>query len=149
MATIASIEDLEFAQEDLDYESNGGIPIIISSINSLQVLDSYLKTTNGEKKLYRPNPQNNPITWELSLFIKRDKINKINSLVEKQMMITREFRLSFDTTLLSGFKFSINNSNFSVDSARVWLASFSINVSAYSTDNELRSKCKLSVTEIE
>ena len=149
MATIATLDSIILEKEDLDYESNGGIPIIISSVNALQVLDSYLSTGTGEKKLYKPNPPNSQIGWELSMFLKRPFVQKINELITKQMLITREFRITNDTTLLKGFDFSVNSSNLTVTGASVWLSSFSLGIGIFDANNELRTKCKLSVAEVE
>lgn len=148
MASVV-LDTLSFSKSDLDYESNGGVPVILASVSPLQVLDSYLITNAGEKKLYRPMPGNSQIGWEISLLAEKNVIKSINLLIEKQMNLTREFRITKDVSLLSGFLFGVDLDILKVNSARVWLSSFSIGSSFFDRDKKYRARCKLSVAEIE
>lgn len=147
--TSVILDVLTFGKSDLDYESNGGVPVILSSVSPLQVLDSYLITGAGEKKLYRPMPGNSQISWEISILAEKDVIKSINLLIEKQMNLTREFRITKDMSLLSGFSFSVDLDNLKVISAKVWLSSFSVGSSYFDNDKKYRARCKLSVVEVE
>lgn len=153
-AVAATLDSINFEVEELDFEANGGIPIILSNISSPQVLDSYLQTSTGEKKLYKPAPSTTPIGWELNLVLSKAKISSLYDLIQMQMVATRAFRISNDSTLLGGFNFKILYKNLLVDQTKVWLSSFSLSSSFFkvnrlSMQSSEMVKCKLSVSEIE
>lgn len=152
--TAATLDSIIFEVDELNFEEVGSLPILISSVSSLQVLDSYLQTSSGEKKLYRPSPQNTPVSWELNLILDKQKIELIYILIQKQMKITREFRRNKNTSELAGFTFSVNYNNLLSEPTSVWLSSLTVSApffkinKAASIDKEV-FKTKIAVAEVE
>lgn len=142
-----TLDNITFNEDELDYESNGGNPIIISSFSGIQVFDSYLINKGTEYKLYRPSPNNIPISYSCNLICTRSKIQELNALIFKQVNQLKQYRLTHEMSLIEGFTCMYGNL---INNVRVWITSLSIN-SSY-TDIESNSekiRCKIDLIEAE
>jgi hypothetical protein len=142
-----TLDTLIFQEEELDFESDAGMPVILSGIAAPQVFDSYLITGSGQElKLYRAYPNNIAMTWDVKLLVTRDKFLLIQNLIKKQTDLVKDYRKDHSKSgELKGFTFKANP----IDT-RVWLNSFTNSGSFYSTSRAKELiRCKLSVTEAE
>lgn len=141
-----TLDNIIFTVEEQDFEMDGGYPVLISSIGSPQVFDSYLVVNGEELKLYRPTPHNISISWDIKLLLNREKFKTVQRLILKQTELVKEYRKSKNTKSMEGFKFIYGDA---IDT-KVWLSSFSNSGAFYSTLRNMDIiRCKLTVTEAE
>lgn len=146
MTISLTIDTITFGESELDYEANGGLPVVITSLSSIQNLDSYIMDGTKEYKLYSPSPKNIPISYQANLIINRSRVSSINSLIFKQVNILKQFRKTGNSGLLEGFIFKYNNDI----NSRVWINSFNIDSSYYdATANIEKLRCKIGLQEAE
>lgn len=146
MASVLTIGTISFDEDELDFESDAGNPIILSSFSGVQIFDSYLLNGATEYKLYRPTPNNITLSYKVSLICSRDKIQLINNLILEQALIVKEFRKNHSTDSLVGFTFKYNN----LFNTNVWLTSFSRDSSFFDVETgQEKTRCKLDVQESE
>ena len=144
--SILTIDTISFNQDELDYESNGGSPVILSSFSGIQVFDSYLISGGVEYKLYRPTPTNILFSYKVNLICSREKIREINSLIFKQSQLVKDYRKSGDSNSLQGYLFQYSNEF----NTRIWLTSFSLNGSYFDVDSQTEKvRCSLDLQESE
>lgn len=144
MLTLGSIS---FNEDELDYETNGGSPVIVSSFSSAQVFDSYLISNGTEYKLYRPTPNNILISYKANIICDRTKLKSINSLIFEQAKIIKEYRINKDSSKLKGFNLKYDEEN--IDTY-VWITSFSVDSSYFDTDTQSEKlRCKIDLQETE
>lgn len=140
------LDNMTFSVEEQDFEMDGGYPVMISSIGSPQVFDSYLVVGSEELKLYRPTPNNISISWDIKLLLDRGKFNIVQSLIMKQTELVKQYRKSKNTLSMEGFQFRYGTEI----NTKVWLSSFTNSGAFYSTNrNKELIRCKLTVTETE
>lgn len=142
-AIAATLHNLSFLSEELDYETNAGLPIWQESSEAPAVLDSYLMVDGVEKKLYRPSPATTKQQWKIGLIIEREKLKQIQALIKDQMQITKRFRKSFDVNLLAGFLFKSG-----IYEEKVWINQLSVSSSFYEKSSK-KYRCSLSLIEVE
>lgn len=143
---VLIIGSISFNEEELDYESDAGNPVVMSSFGSVQIFDSYLINGSREYKLYRPTPNNLTISYKISLICSREKIQLINNLILEQSQFVKEFRKSRNIDIINGFNFKYKN----VFNTYVWLTSFSRDSSFFNVETgEEKIRCKLEVQESE
>jgi hypothetical protein len=152
MAAII-IDTIEFEEIELDYESNAGCPVYLSSFSPVQNFDSYLILEDkSELKIYRPTSNNINLSYDVALISTREKLLLLNDLILKQAQIAKDYRKNNSTDLLQGFTFkytSKNNTSPNVDT-KVWLNSLSKNNSFWDIkSNSEKIRFNLSVTESE
>lgn len=144
------LDDINFESEELDYESNGGNPFIVSSFSGIQLLDSYLNEKGKIYKLYKPGQNNILVNYSISLILVRAKISRINSLIFKQTDIVKNYRSNYDTDELKGFNFSWNPTNSDKISGFCWITGFTINGTYYDIENNIeKTRCKLDIQDAE
>lgn len=144
--SVLTIGSVSFNESELDYESDAGNPVVMSSFGSVQIFDSYLISGGTEYKLYRPTPNNLTISYKVSLICSREKILQINNLISEQSQFIKEFRKNHSITMINGFEFKYKN----VFNAHVWLTSFTRDSSFFNTETgEEKIRCKLDVQESE
>lgn len=149
------IDTLIFKDDELDYEANGGNPLIVTSFGSTQIFDSYW----GSKKIYKPNPGGLVISLSLSLLIEKTKVSEIYSLITKQLNLVKQFRESIGQTrpieTYSGFSLSASGLSYEIIvPEKVWLSSFTTSSAFIRLDSHLNTnieliRCKLDLQEAE
>lgn len=152
MAAII-IDTIEFEESELNYESNAGCPVYLSSFSPVQNFDSYLILEDkSELKIYKPNPNNINLSYEIALISTREKLLSLNDLILKQAQVAKDYRLNNSTDLLQGYIFkytSKNNTSPNVDT-KVWINSLSKNNSFWDyRSNSEKIIFNISVTEAE
>lgn len=150
MENTLILDSISFDDLDFDLESSE-TPIIISSISAPQLLDSYLITDSGEKRLYKPAPNSILLTYSISLLLDNPKIMQIHSLIKKQIDYVKEFRRgSRDPKYYSGFLFQYSDYNGENINSKVWLTSFTKSGTYYDISTNIKkTRCKLEVQETE
>lgn len=142
---IITLHNILFFEEEQDFETDSGYPVIISSINSPQVFDSYLMSGGNQIKLYKPTPTNITLSWDLKLLLDRNKFKVVQNLILLQTQLVKDYRINNDTVSMGGFLFRYE----SIDT-KVWLSSFTNSGSFFSMGaNKDLIRCKLSITETE
>lgn len=152
MAAII-IDTIEFEESELNYESKAGCPVYLSSFSPVQNFDSYLILEDkSELKIYKPNPNNINLSYEIALISTREKLLSLNDLILKQAQVAKDYRLNNSTDLLQGYIFkytSKNNTSPNVDT-KVWINSLSENNSFWDyRSNSEKIIFNISVTEAE
>lgn len=143
MTAILTLDNLTFEEDELDYESNGGNPVVVSSLAPIQAFDSYM----DQVKIYRPNPNDINISYSASLICSRSKLKAIHSLIFKQANLVKQYRATKNLDLIKGFYFKYDSS---VSGAYVWITSLSIDSSFFDINtNSEKLRCKLSLQEAE
>lgn len=142
---MLTLGNITFLETELDFESNAGSPVIISSFSGINLFDSYLISDNTEYKLYKPFSNNILFSYKASLIIERKRINEINKLIFEQANIVKEYRTGHDLGDLVGYHFKYEDIN-----TFVWLTSFSLESSFYDSETgKEKIRCKLDVQEAE
>jgi hypothetical protein len=143
----AKLDTINFYKSEMDFEADAGMPILISSISSPQVFDSYLMHQGRELKIYKPSPTNTSVNWDVKLLLGRDKISLINSLILKQINLVKKYRFDLMSSELIGFPFTFEDIN-----TKVWLTNFRPQGAFYHAENGEfveKVRCTLGLTETE
>lgn len=150
MTNSFKLKNLVFEEDELDYESNGGNPFIVSSFSGIQMLDSYLNNNGNIITIYKPGQNNILVSYSISLILTRNKINQINNLIFEQTNIVKEYRKDYDTNKIKGFDFNWE-SDYSVSvKGFCWITGFSINGTFYDIEKSIeKTRCKLDIQDAE
>lgn len=148
MSNPLILSDIIFTDDELDYEANGGSPVMLSGFSGPKLIDSYI---DNKYKLYKPTLTNLLLSYSINLIIDNNKLQQLYDLILKQANIAKEFRSTYNTEkLLEGYKLDYTPLIGSKIEIKVWLSNLTKGTSFYNID--LRKevfKCSLTVEEAE